>query len=296
MTITLTYPLNCLVYAFLLAKNKLNYVLNKPMTHALVFDSGVGGLSVVNELRKLMPELYLSYVADDAFRPYGNKTEAQLKSRLPGLLQTLCLMLNPDVIVLACNTASTTALKEIRDKVSVPVVGVVPAIKPAAEQSKSKTIAVLGTPGTVKRRYVDKLIADFASDCEVILHGSTELVSLAEQKLGGELVNAAQVTSEIAPLFAGPHGQALDTVILACTHFPLLRDELSAGAPRELKWIDSGSAIARRTQTILQGKDMRARPAYPETAFLVGGEDNAVRSDMFKTYGFGKTVTLVTER
>ena len=108
------------------------------MAHALVFDSGVGGLSVVEELRHMMPDLYLSYVADDAYRPYGNKTENQLKTRLPGLLQSLNLMLKPDVIVLACNTASTTALKEIRVTVSVPVVGVVPAIKPAAAQSLTK--------------------------------------------------------------------------------------------------------------------------------------------------------------
>lgn len=262
------------------------------MTHALVFDSGVGGLSVVEELRQTMPDLHLSYVADDAFRPYGNKTEAQLKSRLPGLLQTLNLMLRPDIIVLACNTASTAALNEIRELVSVPVVGVVPAIKPAAEQSTSKTIAVLGTPGTVKRRYVDELISNFANDCEVILYGSTELVNIAEEKLAGRRVSEAFIKSEIAPLFAGPKGQNLDTIVLACTHFPLLREELAAAAPFDLKWIDSGQAIARRTQSILQNRAHAARPKYPQTAFLIGGADNSVRTDMFKSYGFERTVAL----
>jgi glutamate racemase len=263
------------------------------MAHALVFDSGVGGLSVVDELRLAMPDLHLSYVADDAFRPYGNKTEAQLKSRLPGLLQTLNLMLTPDVIVLACNTASTTALTEIRDIVSVPVVGVVPAIKPAAEQSASKTIAVLGTPGTVKRRYVDKLISDFADDCEVILHGSAKLVNLAELKLAGQGVSERLVKSEIAPLFAGSKGKKLDTIVLACTHFPLLREELAAAAPHMVNWIDSGHAIARRTQSVLQKRVNTRRPKYPQTAFLIGGTENAVRSDMFKSYGFEKTVSLM---
>jgi len=264
------------------------------MAHALVFDSGVGGLSVVEELRRVMPDLHLSYVADDAFRPYGNKSEAQLKARLPGLLKTLCLMLQPDIVVLACNTASTTALKEIRAVVSVPVVGVVPAIKPAAEQSQTKAIAVLGTPGTVKRRYVDKLISDFASDCQVVLHGSTELVEFAEQKLSGIRPDQSLLKAAIAPIFESRTGTAVDTIILACTHFPLLRKELYEAAPRDLKWIDSGNAIARRTQSILQTSRQSESPSYPQTAFLIARGDNPNRIDVFKSYGFSKTVTLMT--
>ena len=149
--------------------------------HVLVFDSGVGGLSVVAEIRKRQPDLFLSYIADDEFRPYGNKSEAALQARLPGLLKTLCLMLDPDAVVIACNTASTTALQHIRDKLSIPVIGVVPAIKPAAETSRMGTIGVLGTPGTIRRRYVNDLILDFASDCEVVLQGSTRLVEQAER-------------------------------------------------------------------------------------------------------------------
>ena len=103
------------------------------MAHVLVFDSGVGGLSVVSELRSLMPDIYITYVADDEFRPYGNRTEAQLKARLPGLLKTLSLAAKPGAIVIACNTASTTALTEIRAALDIPVIGVVPAIKPAAQ-------------------------------------------------------------------------------------------------------------------------------------------------------------------
>jgi glutamate racemase len=262
------------------------------MAHALVFDSGVGGLSVVEELRRLMPGLYLTYAADDEFRPYGDKTETQLKQRLPGLLQTLVLASDPDVVVLACNTASTTALAEIRAVLDVPVIGVVPAIKPAAQESRTKTIAVLGTPGTVKRQYVDQLIEDHAGDCRVALHGSTKLVSLAERKLAGLQLNDKAIANEIAPLFQGQHGTAIDTIVLACTHFPLLVDELIKNAPRRVSWIDSGSAIARRTQTVLAGIQDRPLPSGPQTALLIGGLANMMRVKMFDRYGFKKTVAL----
>jgi len=158
-------------------------------SRALIFDSGVGGLSVVAEIRRRLPELSLDYVADDAFRPYGEKTAAELQARLPALLATLCDMLRPDIIVIACNTASTTALKHIRAAVSVPVVGVVPAIKPAAAVTRTGTLAVLGTPGTVAREYVDDLITEFASKKNVLLQGSVNLVDMAEDKLAGRAVD-----------------------------------------------------------------------------------------------------------
>ena len=262
------------------------------MVHALVFDSGVGGLSVVAELRALMPKLHITYAADDEFRPYGDKTEAQLQARLPGLLKTLMLAANPDVLVIACNTASTTALTQIRDAVDIPVVGVVPAIKPAAQLSQSKTIAVLGTPGTVRRKYVDILIADFAGDCKVVLHGSTGLVDLAERKLAGQGVDPQDIKSEIMPMFTGKSGENIDTVVLACTHFPLLLDELKAATPSVINWIDSGAAIARRTQSVLGDLASGPAPEYPQTALLIGGQVNKARAKMFEHYGFVKTVVL----
>jgi glutamate racemase len=262
------------------------------MVHALVFDSGVGGLSVVEELRALMPDLHMSYVADDEFRPYGEKTEAALQSRLPGLLNTLCIMLEPDVVVLACNTASTTALAQIRAELDIPVVGVVPAIKPAAQNSVTKAIAVLGTPGTVRRRYVDRLISEFAADCQVSLHGSTQLVELAERKLSGQAIDAVLLKNELMPLFKQEGTRKIDTIVLACTHFPLLLDELTNAAPRKIKWVDSGAAIARRTQSVL--KDVKTSPPtlQSQTAFLIGGSTDPVRTSVFKDYGFSKTVTL----
>ncbi len=263
--------------------------------HVLVFDSGVGGLSVVSEIRARLPQAFLSYVADDEFRPYGNKSEAQLRARLPNLLATLTDMLNPDALVIACNTASTTALPSIRAAVKVPVIGVVPAIKPAAEQSLTRVIGVLGTPGTVRRKYVDDLIADFAPDCRVRLKGSTRLVAEAERKLAGQLVNMNVVREEIATLFEGRHGGDIDAVVLACTHFPLLRDELRAAVRQDVNWIDSGEAIARRLDDVLSDIPVRALPPHAQMAFLIGPDTDAVRAKAFADYGFMWTIGLMRE-
>ena len=261
--------------------------------HVLVFDSGVGGLSVVSEIRVRLPRVYLSYAADDAFRPYGSKTEPQLRARLPGLLATLVNMLNPDALVIACNTASTTALPSIRRAVNIPVIGVVPAIKPAAEKSLTRAIGVLGTPGTVRRRYVDELIADFAPDCHVLLKGSTRLVAEAERKLAGGPVNMDVIGEEIAPLFEGRIGADVDRVVLACTHFPLLRDELRAAVRQSVDWIDSGEAIARRLDDVLSDIPKRDLPEYQETAFLIGPDTDAIRARAFADYGFESTIGLL---
>jgi len=259
--------------------------------HALVFDSGVGGLSVSRAMREHLPNLHQSYLADDAFRPYGEKSEAQIRERLPGLLVPLCDVLKPDIVVIACNTASTTALPAIRAAIDVPVVGVVPAIKPAAENSAMRRIAVLGTPGTVSRRYVDDLIDRYAEGCEVRLQGSTALVEQAERKLRGEAVDSGRIAAEIAPMFAGA---PIDIVVLACTHFPLLREELSAAAPYAVDWIDSGDAIARRVDSLLKKpEDTQGEPPQWQTAFSTGREITPAQRRTFSAYGFSRTVTLM---
>ena len=264
------------------------------MGHALVFDSGVGGLSVVEEIRNRLPDLKLTYVADDIFRPYGEKTEAQLQERLPRLLWELTEMISPDIIVIACNTASTTALSHIRAVIDIPVVGVVPAIKPAAQMSKTKTIAVLGTPGTVRRKYVDGLIKDFASDCQVVLKGSVDLVEIAENKLSGEAVDLNRLKAEIAPMFEGRQGADIDAVVLACTHFPLLRDELKSCVTQSVQWIDSGQAIAKRVEDLLSLNP--AKPAFSrgeDIAFLIGPPTYPARVQAFNSFGFSRVIGLM---
>lgn len=262
------------------------------MKRALIFDSGIGGLSVAAHIGARLPDLSRIYCADDVFRPYGNKSESALNARLPGLLRTLELTCDPDVIVIACNTASTTALPGIRAAVSAPVVGVVPAIKPAAQITKTKTIAVLGTPGTVRRDYVDGLIADFASDCDVVLTGSTALVEMAERKLAGEPVNLAALKSELAPMFAGQRGANIDAVVLACTHFPLLEPELKQIARQTVHWIDSGAAIARRVESLLKDAPDGPREAMPDTALLIGPDALPARRKAFADFGFPRVVGL----
>ncbi|MEE9346794.1 MAG: glutamate racemase [Robiginitomaculum sp.] len=265
------------------------------MTQVLIFDSGIGGLSVARHIHALLPAAVLTYVADDEFRPYGDKSEAQLNARLPGLLASLEIACQPDVIVIACNTASTTALPAIRAAVNAPVVGVVPAIKPAAQQSLTKSIAVLGTPGTVARAYVDDLISEFASDCAVTLVGSTALVEMAERKLAGGPVDMARLKREIAPIFTPPNGHNIDAVVLACTHFPLLVDELEKSAPHKVAWIDSGAAIARRTKLLLgraQALEMTAGTSRHNTALLIGPQPSPARRKAFADFGFDRVVAL----
>ncbi len=212
----------------------------------LVFDSGVGGLSVFDAIAASGHALELSYAADNAWLPYGLKSDAELKARVPALLAALVGHWFPDAVVVACNTASTIALDEVRATLSIPVVGVVPPIKPAAVLTKTGTIGLLATPATVRRAYTDDLIAQFAPDKTVVRFGSAALVEAAEQKLRGETPDPSAITEAIEGLFGASGRAAIDVVALACTHFPLLQDELSAAAPRGVTWLDSGAAIARR--------------------------------------------------
>ena len=215
---------------------------NSPL---LFFDSGVGGLSVLEPTRALLPNAPIVYVADNSGYPYGKRSEQEIASRVPALLGRLVERFHPRLAVIACNTASTIALDHVRSALDLPIVGTVPAIKPAAEISKTRVIGVLGTEATVRQPYVDNLAAEFASDCTIIRHGSPELVDLAEAKLAGDAVSIEAVRAATQPMFDAPEGDHIDVGVLACTHFPLLRDELSQAFPK-VQWIDGGPGIARR--------------------------------------------------
>lgn len=217
----------------------------------LVFDSGMGGLTVARELQALAPDLKIDYAADSGFFPYGEKSDQALRERLPKVAAALCAQAKPDVFVIACNTASTLALDEVRAVLDIPVVGTVPAIKPAAKLTRSGTIGLLATPGTVRRAYTAQLIEDFASEVRVILHGSVELVHMAEQIASGKAVALEAFRAAQAPLFDADGGDEIDTIVLACTHFPLIRGELAATVPHAVSFVDSGEAIARQTLRVL---------------------------------------------
>ncbi|HEY6528526.1 MAG TPA: glutamate racemase [Cellvibrionaceae bacterium] len=220
--------------------------------HILVFDSGLGGLSVAREIIRAQPQCQISYVADTAYFPYGTKTDAELITRIEMLIEQALVKLAPDLIVIACNTASTLALSHLRSRFAQPFVGVVPAIKPAAALSLSKTIGVLATPATVNRPYTAQLISDFAGDCRVLRFGSQVLVAMAEASLCSEMPLLADVQKELAGLISQPQGAGIDTIVLACTHFPLLADTLKQAAPHIIHWVDSGAAVARQVGVWLE--------------------------------------------
>ena len=217
----------------------------------LVFDSGLGGLSVAREVHHLLPQVQLIYFGDTAFFPYGSKPEEVLIERVLAQISRLELTTSPDLIVLACNTASTLVLPQLRAQTATPVVGVVPAIKPAAAHSQSGVIGLLATPGTVQRDYTASLIAEHAGHCRVVAVGSTELVLLAEGKLRGRPPSRRALSAILQPFLEHPKHSELDTMVLACTHFPLLTDELAEAYGRPVRWVDSGAAIAQRVASLL---------------------------------------------
>jgi len=244
----------------------------------LFFDSGVGGLSVLRHARALLPSAPVIYVADSAGYPYGTKSEAEIAARVPALLGRLAERFDPRLIVIACNTASTIALAAVRSALDVPIVGTVPAIKPAAEISRTRAIGVLGTDATVRQPYVDDLAARFASDCLVLRHGSAELVDLAEAALRGETPPPERLRAILAGLFEQPGGERLDVIVNACTHFPLLEAQLAAAAPLPVQFVDGGPGIARRIASLTAGQRW-PDAARPGTAICtrVDSETTALR-------------------
>ena len=221
------------------------------MARILVFDSGVGGLTIAGEIAELMPEAELSYLADNGFFPYGTKPEADLVERIARVVGLAVAHIGPDCVVIACNTASTVALPRLRSEIACPVVGVVPAVKPAAALSRNRVIGLLGTPGTVRRLYTEELIERFATDCTVLRVGSVELVEAAERLFEGDAVPAGTVERVLAPFLDRPAAAQPDTIVLACTHFPLLRAELAAASPPGITFVDSGRAVAERVRTLM---------------------------------------------
>ena len=213
----------------------------------LVFDSGLGGLTVLREIVRARPDAHYIYVADDAFFPYGHHGEEQIIARVVPLVGELIAIHRPDLVVIACNTASTLVMSHLRAAYKVPFVGTVPAIKPACASSKTKRVSVLGTKGTVKREYTRRLIHDFAQGCEVTLVGSAELASLAESALSGNEVNDKDISAELAPCFVG-NGETdsarTDTVVLACTHYPLLKDKIQRFLPAGVQLLSQGQIVA----------------------------------------------------
>ncbi len=220
-------------------------------TKVMIFDSGVGGLSIAQAVMKKCPTVEIIFACDNLGFPYGTKKESELVSRVDLVLHDFVKNHQPDILVVACNTASTVVLPIIRSKFTLPIVGVVPAIKPAAALTKTKVIGLLATPATVARPYTQELIDEFAKECTVIRVGTSELVQIVEDKMRSKPVDVNAIKNILVPFFCDT-ALTMDTMVLACTHFPLLRDEIQAIVGKAVTLVDSGSAIAARVKTLLK--------------------------------------------
>jgi glutamate racemase len=236
----------------------------------IVFDSGLGGLTVLRELVRARPDARFIYAADDALFPYGALEETRLIARVTDLIGDLMQRHDPDLVVIACNTASTIVMPALRARFTIPFVGTVPAIKPACAASITRRVSVLGTEATVRREYTHALVRQFGQGCKVTLAGSAQLAAMAEAELAGHPASDAAVSAEIAPCFIDD-GARTDTVVLGCTHYPLLLNRFAALAPWPVRWIDPAPAIARRVVELL-GPAAREGDlaAVPEITFTSG--------------------------
>jgi len=258
---------------------------------ALVFDSGLGGLTVLSEVRRLRPDVETVYVADDAAFPYGRLGGAELIARVETVMARVIADHQPDIVVVACSTASTLALPRLRAVYPQPFVGTVPAIKPAARASRSGLISVLATRGTVARDYTQALVREHAADCEVTLVGSAALAPIAERAVRGEPVDDAAVAQEIAPCFVERDGRRTDHVVLACTHFPLLIGPLQRVAPWPVAFVDPAPAIARRLDSLLGAATSGSESLRGAAIFTSGAEPPPSLQKALLRYGLTFTPT-----
>ena len=262
-----------------------------PSAPILLFDSGVGGLTVLAEMRKLLPQAPVIYAADMAGLPYGTKTEAEVAARVAGLLGRMAERWQPRLVCIACNTASTIALGMVREVLETPIVGTVPAIKPAAAITKTGTIGLLGTDSTVRQGYVDDLEREFAQGKTLLRYGASGLVALGEAKLRGEQICVEEVTKAASGLVLQPGGESLDTVVLACTHFPLLEPELREAFGADVTFVHGAQGIGRRIAHLVDGQEFER--TMPDFAVTTGPlEDFERLAGAFAAHGLEGLVHL----
>ncbi|HHB1426792.1 TPA: glutamate racemase [Serratia odorifera] len=262
-----------------------------PRPTVLVFDSGVGGLSVYQEVRQLLPDLHYIYAFDNVAFPYGEKSEQFIVERVLEIVGAVQQRYPLAIVIIACNTASTVSLPALRARFSFPVVGVVPAIKPAAKLTANGIVGLLATRGTVQRSYTHELIARFATDCKIELLGSSELVELAEAKLHGEEVPLAALKKILQPWLS--MREPPDTVVLGCTHFPLLADELMQVLPQGTRLVDSGAAIARRAAWLISSQENLRSSQEENIAYCMAlNDDTDALLPVLQSYGFNSLKKL----
>ncbi|EYU13512.1 glutamate racemase [Photorhabdus aegyptia] len=259
----------------------------------LVFDSGVGGLSIYQEIRQLLPDLHYIYVFDNEAFPYGEKSEEFIVERVVQIVAAVQQKHPLTIVVIACNTASTVSLPALRERFSFPVVGVVPAIKPAAKLTRNGVVGLLATRATVNRSYTKELIEKFATGCRIESLGSAELVELAEAKLHGSKVSSDTLKKILEPWLGMK--EPPDTVVLGCTHFPLLAEELVQILPDGTHLIDSGAAIARRTAWLVKHQNNLVCTSADSLAYCMKvNADTDALIPILQEYGFSKLEKLIS--
>jgi len=255
--------------------------------HILIFDSGLGGTTILHEIAQLLPHCQFSYALDNEAFPYSNKSDEYLQLRTQAIFSQLIPIAQPDLIVIACNTLSTLALDQLRQRFSLPFVGVVPAIKPAAALSKTKVIALLATQATVQRHYIEQLRITHAEQCQIIRLGSSRLVELAEESMQQHDIDQALIQEELRPLLEHPLHEQIDVFILGCTHFPAIKEALKTAWPHAVQWIDSGAAIARRVESICQTLENRSAQ-LTNTLYLTSKKDADKKLKTVEKFGINQ--------
>ncbi len=249
----------------------------------LIFDSGIGGLSILREARAVIPDHQFVYAADEEGFPYGDREESTLAERIESIFEKLIATYQPELAIVACNTASTIILPRLRSRFDIDIVGTVPAIKPAAERTRTGMISVLGTPGTIHRPYLHALIRQHAAHCSVELVGSARLAQMAEDYLQQQTVDYTALSQEIAPCFKQSSRSSTDIVILGCTHYPFLANQMRKIAPWPVDWLDPAEAIAQRALSLVGKKP--SNPQNPDCAVTTNAELSAARKTLLHNFG-----------
>jgi glutamate racemase len=258
----------------------------------LVFDSGIGGVGVVREIRRLQPQANIVYLADNGFYPYGEKPDDVLIERILKIVGQGAQLTKPDAIVIACNTASTVALPHLRESIALPFIGCVPPIKPAAAASLTRHIGLLATAATIRRPYLQDLARKFAGDCTLHSHGTAILADLAEAKFRGRPVHLPDLQAAIAPLLSQPGADRIDSIALGCTHYTFLLPEFLTLYP-ELQWFDPAGAVARQTAAITGSLPTAPPSAHTNTVFFTASRPDAAIVDAgLRAYGFTQSLQL----
>lgn len=243
-------------------------------------------MSVYKAVKALNPDVEAYYLFDNECFPYGNKGDLFLIKRIESLLEKASRIFALSAIVVACNTASTVALPELRLNIKLPIVGVVPAVKPAAKLSKNKIIGLLATPGCLSREYTSNLIRNFASDCKVIKVGDAHLAEIAEERLSSGTVDREGIAKIVKPFTDLPEKDRPDTIVLGCTHYPFVKDILE-DLIKGVRFIDSGEAIGRRVKTVVKEAKYIETDKIRNKAFYTGVLKNyKEREKMVKEFGF----------